>query len=476
MLKDLGKSVFIYGIASGMSKFVGLFLIPFFSRCFSPEQYGSLDLIATVISFVSIFGMLQLESAISRYYYEVEGTKRKIYISTAFWTIFAFSSLLQLIILFSSDSISILLFKSLNYTNIIKVASFNILLLNLFGFLTVLLRFNNKPLFYSLVIFTQFILTGIVSVILVLYFNFGIMAFFLGQAIGLLFASAIVILNLKDSFVFVFNLKVLKDFFYYSIPQVPAVAGNWMNSYANRFIMLGSLSIRDIGIYTVALKIASIFNLFENAFRMAWEPYLWKKIKQPNHREIIVNLAKFISIAVFSAALLLILFSKELIFILSTREYSDALPLIKILIFAFSFPILAQVFGIGTSIVKKTIYNTIGFFIGIFVNILLLFLLIPNLGLIGVPLSLAASNFTILILMCFFSERLYFIGFKFKKIILLVGMFTLIASFLLFYELNLIYKVALILVLFLTLIGYNKKLILLYLDRTIAKKGTLGSV
>lgn len=72
MLKRLGKDVIIYGIASNLSKFIGIFLIPIYTAYFSKEEYGSLDLISTIISFAAIFGMLQLESAIGRYYFEVE--------------------------------------------------------------------------------------------------------------------------------------------------------------------------------------------------------------------------------------------------------------------------------------------------------------------------------------------------------------------------------------------------------------------
>ena len=465
MLKDLGKSVFIYGIASSISKFVGIFLIPIFSRYFSPEQYGSLDLISTVISFVAILGMLQLESAISRYYYEAEGRNRNVYISTAFWTILILSALLLILIILLSDVISFKIFDTLQYSSLIKFASLNIILLNLFGYLTVLLRFQNKPILYSIVIFLQFIITFLISVVLV-YYNKGIISFFIGQAAGLLTGIVVIIIYLRKSFVFTIDKKVLKDFFNYSLPQVPAVAGNWMNSYVNRFVMLSSLTIADIGIYTVALKIASIFNLLENAFRMAWEPYLWSKIKIPGHKELLRTLSISISIIIFSFALLFMLFSKEALLLLSTKEYIDALPVIKILIFAFSFPILTQVFGIGTSVAKKTIYNTISFFGGVVINLSMLFILVPHIGLIGVPLSLCISNLTILFLMWYFSEKKYFIGFNYRIEIIIILIFSLFAYLLFIFEIHLFIRIVVFLIAFLTLF-FNKQKIYSFVTKTL---------
>lgn len=454
MLKELGKSVFIYGIASSISKFTGLFLIPIFARYFSPEEYGSLDLISTVVSFVAIFGMLQLESATSRYYYEVEEEERKIYVSTSFWSILLMSFILQLLVMFFANTISSAMFDSLKNSSIIQLASLNIVLLNLFGFLSVLLRFHNKPIAFALVIFFQFAITFLVSTALV-FFHKGIIAFFIGQATGLLTGIIFSVIILKNLFVFEIKKKVLKEFLKYSLPQVPAVAGNWLNSYVNRFIMLSSLTLFDIGIYTVALKIASIFNLLENAFRMAWEPYLWAKIKTPNHKQLLRSLSIMLSIIVFSFAIIFMFFSKEALVILSTNEYIGALPIIKILIFAFSFPILTQVFGVGIAVSKKTIYNTIIFLIGVGINIAMLLLLVPKMGLIGVPLSLCASNLGILIFGWYFSEKKYFIGFNYKLETIIIFLFALVSYFIFNYE------IALILRIFLFILS----LLILYLSR-----------
>jgi O-antigen/teichoic acid export membrane protein len=407
MLKRLGKEVIIYGIASSLSKFIGIFLIPIYTAYFSKEEYGSLDLISTIISFAAIFGMLQLESAISRYYFEVEEKRRKVYISTAFWNILLFSSIIVLITFLFSDLITFLLFNNYNYSYIIKIASINILLFNIFGFLTVLIRYQKKPLFYSLVVFIQFMLTGAISVILIYFFHFKIVSFFIGQIVGLFFGSIIMLIYLKDYLKFAYDINVLKMFFKYSIPQLPAVCGGWLNTYLNRFIMLGYLSISQIGIFTVSLQIASIFRLLENAFRMTWEPFIWEQLKKKDYKIKLYNLSKLITLIILSFAVLLSLFAEELQSILSSKDYIETVGIIKLLFLALSFPIISQVIGIGISIAEKTKYLSICYFIGVGINILFLFILAPNIGLIGVPISLIISNISIFIFMWYYSEKLH---------------------------------------------------------------------
>jgi O-antigen/teichoic acid export membrane protein len=434
VLRKLGKSVLIYGLASSISKFIGIFLIPVFSRYYSPEQYGSIDLISTIISFIAILGMMQLESAISRFYFESDGLERKEYISTGFWTVIILSSVFLLLLIIVSDSISLALFNSTLYSGVLKLAACNIVLLNIFGYLTVVLRFSNKPLLYSGIVGIQFLITTAVSVILIVYYSYGVDAFFIGQAAGLAAGSTILIAYFRNSIVLVISVQILKQFFHYSLPQVPAVAGNWLNSYANRFIMIEYLTISDIGIYTVALKIASIFNLVDNAFRMAWEPFIWEKIKSPDHLELLRTMSLRITMIVFFIALTFILFSQELLIILSTADYIGGVPIAQMLFYAFAFPVLIHVFGIGTSISKKTIYNTLSFFIGTALNIGVLFILVPRIGLSGVPISLAVSNILIFSLMTYFSEKLYPIGFNFFKQIILTIIFSILAYALILYQ------------------------------------------
>lgn len=419
-------------------------MVPVFSRHYSPEEYGSIDLIVTVTSFVAIFGMLQLETAISRYYFEVAGVRRKQYISTGFWAILVVSLFLSLTILLLSESIAIWVFDSKELASVIKLASINILALNLFGYLTVLLRFQNRPVLYSGVIFSQVASTVTFSIVLLYYLNFGLYAFFAGQLIGLIVGILILVTKLRKLLLPYISKSILTSFMSYSLPQVPAVAGNWANSYVNRFVMLGFLSVSDIGIYTVALKIASVFNVIDNAFRMAWEPFIWERIKKEGHRKLLQEISTAITYLVFSGALLLALFAEELLLILSTSAYDPAIPLIKILLFAFSFPLLVQVFGIGTSIAKKTIYNTIAFFMGLGFNVILMLALVGDFGLVGVPISLMLGNMLIFILMWIFSEKLYFVGFSIGKFISSLFAFLLLGYVIYVFQIELLVKLLIV--------------------------------
>lgn len=440
MLREFGKSVLWYGLASAVSKFIGIFLIPIFSRYYSPDQFGSVDLIATFVSFVAILGMMQLESAISRFYFEGDGEGRNEYISTAFWSIAGLSILFVALTVILSSRISQLFFDTTEHARIISIASINIVLLNVLGFLLVLLRFSNRPNVYTAVVFLQFVTTFISSLVFIAL-DLGLVAFFAGQICGLVAGCIGLLFFYRNTLVLKFRREKLRMFLHYSLPQVPAVGVNWLNSYANRFIMLEYLTMAEIGIYTVGLKIATVFFLVDSAFKMVWEPFIWEKLKRDDHKALLSRIATQVSIVIFLVASLGMLYAEELVLILSTRDYMSAAPIIRILFFAFAFPILVNVFGIGTSIAKRTIFNTVSFSCGLMVNISLAWVIVPIIGLNGVPLSLAVGNIVIFALMGYFAERLYPVGYNYGLFLLLCAVFITIGVLIFVVKLHLVVKI-----------------------------------
>ena len=186
MFKKLGKSILIYGIASSIGKFVGLFFVPIYTRIFSAEEYGVIDLISVTISFVCILGILQLESAISRYYYASKDEKeRNTRISTAFWTVLIVSSILSIILIILSGFISNFLFDTSKYATIISVASLTLPLMNIFTVYSLIIRFLQKPVQYTFIVVAQLLVTVVISILLVVYLDKGIIGVFWGQISGL---------------------------------------------------------------------------------------------------------------------------------------------------------------------------------------------------------------------------------------------------------------------------------------------------
>jgi len=120
----------------------------------------------------------------------------------------------------------------------------------------------------------------------------------------------------------------------------------------------------------------------------------------------ILSLSIFFLVGIFS------LTGNYMLHWFATPAYLGASRLLGIMGFSAGLFIILQLIGFGPDICKKMGYNTMIGLITTGANIAFLFFLVPNVGLLGVPIGQLFSGLIALILSWFISERLYPIGFK----------------------------------------------------------------
>ncbi|MDD1758934.1 MAG: oligosaccharide flippase family protein, partial [Methanotrichaceae archaeon] len=96
--------------------FIGIFLVPIYTRIFSPDDYGIIDLISTVTIFLNLFLILGVDSATGRYYVDATGDDdRKLTASTGLYYLIAFTFFsVSLLICFSKEITAIIFGDSAN--------------------------------------------------------------------------------------------------------------------------------------------------------------------------------------------------------------------------------------------------------------------------------------------------------------------------------------------------------------------------
>lgn len=417
MLKKLSKDFILYGIGGSLSKLSSLLLLPFFTSYFTTEEYGILELITVLITLTSIVCLLQLESALSRFYYEYEEAKRKKIITSFFIFVGFLSLLLTGIFILLSNPINQILFQTLDYLIAYTLAVLTLPFFCWNALLIVMIRFTGQTTLFIRSQLLNFIISIALPVILVLKYNQGIESFFWGQLLSFSMVVLYLIFSMRKAFSKTFSYIHLFPALKYSIPLIPGVASGWINSYGSRFVMISFLSFKEIGIYAAAIKIASLFQLIGNAFRMTWPQYFWKTFKEDkNHKIIFRNLHSIFSLGITVVLIFFTFFIGETIQLFLGKEYQQALPLIPLIAFAFLIQsFLSQIVGVGPSIKYKTKYNSIAFIMGTVVNLSSLFFLIPIFDLFAVPLSFFIGTLTTYIALWFFSEKLYKVNFSIKN-------------------------------------------------------------
>src|SRR5690606_8144319 len=110
------RSFFSFGLATTIDKLIIFLLLPIYTRLFTTAEYGVIDLIQMSMGVVAIFGQLQLESSLQRYYYQFKGNLKKIFISTIFIAVTCLSVIVCILIIAFSKQVSLLLFDEPGYS------------------------------------------------------------------------------------------------------------------------------------------------------------------------------------------------------------------------------------------------------------------------------------------------------------------------------------------------------------------------
>ncbi|HPD58233.1 MAG TPA: oligosaccharide flippase family protein [Smithellaceae bacterium] len=413
------KQFFIYGFAAVLGKIAAVFLLPFYTNVLSQDEYGAMAMILAAGGIIGLFSNLNIHSGVARDYYE-EAINRTKLISTGFYSIIFFS-----IIVF------VILYISRNFwiENILNVGeheeAFVVMLLtipagSLLSYFAVLTRYKQKAVLYSIGSILQLFIQISLTIYLVLIIKTGIAGVFYGilagEGMGILFFYFI---N-REHIALNFDRKSLKRILVFSLPTLPAILAGWLDSSLGQIIIGNVVSVKDAGIYAVALQISSVFLLINVAFSNVWYPYLYENIKKNNFHEEINRLFKLIVFILAILAVNVSLLSDEIILLLSNVNYSEAGRYLIILTIPMSLTILNWFSIMGPNISRNTKYISYATVAGSILNIALIIILLPVYGVIIVPIALGISRITSYFISSYYTKKEIQINLPVKPILMLV--------------------------------------------------------
>ena len=173
-IKNFTGDAFVYGLGTGLKKFIGIFLLPFYTRALSPADYGILDSLGTFTFFISVIIGVGLDSASSFYFFKVktETEKGKVLFTT--FILRLLTAIPSLIISFFSKSISLAIFATTDYTWLIFISCIAIPVSFLLSEQNYVYRFYRVPWKYNLIVIIKSI-TGIaLGITLVVILKYGV--------------------------------------------------------------------------------------------------------------------------------------------------------------------------------------------------------------------------------------------------------------------------------------------------------------
>ncbi len=382
----------VYGVASMLGKLAAIFLMPIYTGILTKEEYGAMALITSVKGIIDLVSNLNIHSGIARDYYE-EGINRKRLVSTGFLSILSLSLSVMLIGLTTRSfwCMRVLGLKEM------FLPAFTIMLISipagsLMSYFAILTRYKKKPVHYAIGTIVQLLIQIGISVIGVVLLRVGVISIFLGVLVGELFAILYFAFLNKELISVQFDIDLLKRALVFALPTLPAILAGWLDTSMGQILIGKYVSVEDLGVYSISLSIASVFTLISTAFHNVWSPYLYENFNKPDFNKTIRKLFSIIAFFLVVISLMLSMFSREIVLLLSNDAYLDACKYLILLCLPMSVYLMVPFASSGVSITRDTKYMGIAYIMGSCGNLLTLFITIKFLGVIAVPLCLSVSR------------------------------------------------------------------------------------
>lgn len=382
-------------------------MIPIYTRILSPKEFGIIELITLFGTVVSIFLNLEIHQAVARFYPDGKSAeeKKKI-VSTAFWFIFCSYLLFNMVALFFYPEISKAILNESGHARLFSLAIWTLTLNFIFYFLQSQLTWQLRSRQNAISAITYTILTAGCTLLLMIVCKLGVAAVFWGQLIA---ASVGIVLSFRfarESYGLVFDFTMLKRMASFSLPLVPSSLAVYGMLYVDRYIISHYLSLNEVGLYSVAFKLASTIGLMTIGVQTALTPLIYTHYQEPETPGNIAILFRYFFLAGMAAITVISVFARDIMVLFTQPAYYDAAQLVPFLLMSVFFSGILN-FSPGIFIKNRTIlivYINIAMFV---TNVVLNITFVQHYGVMGAAVATMLSSMAYFGLYQILGNRLY---------------------------------------------------------------------
>jgi len=431
MKKGILKELLLYGGGDLIPKFLGLLIFPIYTHIFSPNEFGLINILLTVITFYTSFSLLGVDSAVSKFFYEKDNTADKggqliktglVFISA--WGLFLFALLIGLGVMFYSkcSRCSVipveLIFMSIGLT----------LPSVILQYVLSVLRIQLRSQLFVYVSVISGVINILMTLLLVKYLDLGMVGYFLGISFSSIPALIYVLFKIENVFINKYSIQKLRQILKFSAPIFFYGLASWFVLSMDRWMLLYLESSAEVGIYSIGLKFGVVMYFFTSAFNKGVIPLILKKYnKDQNAGQVLIK-------KLFTYWFLFIAFVGNLVCLaipyffdwFVSSDYKSSVVVSIVLVFNGIISSLGFFTGIGLYLKNKTKIIFYGSILAIVLNFVLNLILINLMSTIGAAIATLLSTFFVGMFYLVMSYSKLKIGFEWNKLISLLVFQTLL--------------------------------------------------
>jgi len=386
--RDLLRHSAVYGLSQVLSRLASFLLLPIYTSYLRPADYGVIAILDLVSGIFAIMIGAGMGAAVTRYYFEAQDEKGR---SQVWWTGLTFvlftGTAFLFPMMFYRDALA-----DVTLGNNIKEGAFfyTLILLNMW------LNIVGKVLDTYLRV-RKWSGTSVCVNLFRLVLNMGLNIFFLaawdlgvtGILVGNLITGGVgtlilVVIFLKNQESYSFDFILLGKLWRFGGPLILVSLLSSLMHQVDRYLLRLFLDMDQVGVYSVAYTIGQGVNtLFLLPFHMIWSVLMFEVAKQPNAKQIYVQVFQYFVYALALVMLGVSLVAKDLFALMVAPEYIEGAALIPIVCLAYLLFSLHSHFQVPVLLAKRTVTLLPVVSVAVLTNLAANFLLIPSFGSVG---------------------------------------------------------------------------------------------
>jgi O-antigen/teichoic acid export membrane protein len=411
------KNSFIYLIPVIISSLIPLLTLSVFTRILTKEDFGVYALAQIYAVFVSGIANFGLISIYNRNFFQYRDGKKssEVLYSTMFFVATAVLIFTFLTYLFKSP-ISKLIIGSSKWADLLFWAYCSSGIAGLKTYYLNYYRNSENAKSFACYTISESILSVVFSLFMVVYMRVGVIGLVWGQLLAGLMIFSVLTTKFLRLLPVSFNWQILKDSLKLSYPLTPKVFLGVIGSQFDKF-MIGLLaSVGGVGIYSIGQRVSYISFTYMTAIQNVFFPQVYRRMFDLGEKggEAVGRYLTPFCYASIIVALMISLFSEEVICVLTPKSYHGAIDIVIILSMFYG----SMFFGKQPQLIfaKKTHITLLLFFGRIILNVILNIPFIMKWGVTGAAWATLIAGLISGTISFVVSQHYYKIKWEYKKV------------------------------------------------------------
>lgn len=392
--KSFFSGALIYLGSNILNASIPFLLLPILTRYLAPSEYGQVAMFQLLISALTAFVGLNTAGAASRKYYDVDTREEMpLYIGACLQILIISFLVVGAILLIFREWLSEALGISIAWIVLAAVATAASFIVKL---RLLQWQVRKNPISYGALQISLTFLNAVLSLFLVVLLTFGPEGRMLAQTLAPVVLSVLALALLTKDGLLKLSIRpdLVKDALSYGTPLIPHVGGIFLLSTIDRLVINKHMGIDSAGVYMVAVQFTMAMSLVFDAINKAYIPWLFERLSRDNSKEKnqIVKWTYSYFLAIILVAGVAFFIGPYFVVLIAGEKYAEAGSVIGILALGQAFQGMYLMVTNYIMYAKKTARLSLVTITSGLLNVALLMLLIPVLGLQGAAIAFALST------------------------------------------------------------------------------------